>query len=121
MDDDEIDGKRNYSVDEKLASNKYNKSFVVTDLKGEGRGSHITLTCPCNLYPRIPHFYITKLGYAGVILFLIFVSKHRLWVLVRVPTIYVLSKNKKNKKKNLMKIFNFYNLEKSIHFMGMFS
>ena len=41
LDDDEIDGKRNYSVDEKLASTKYNKSFVVTDLKGEGRVSRL--------------------------------------------------------------------------------
>ena len=34
----------------------------------------------------IPHFYIAKLGYAGVYLFfffLIFAPKHRLWVLVR--------------------------------------
>ena len=37
-----------------------------------------------NVYPLIPHFYIAKLGYAGVTpIFLIFTSKHRLWVLVR--------------------------------------
>ena len=31
------------------------------------------------------HFYIAKLGYTGVYLFfLIFASKHRLWVLVRI-------------------------------------
>ena len=64
-------------------------------------------------------FYnIAKLGYAGLYLFfLIFAPKHRLWVLVRtasarrfycVSTIDVLSKNKKNIKKNFqLKIFNF--------------
>ena len=25
--------------------------------------------CPCDVYPLIPHFYITKLGFAGVYLF----------------------------------------------------
>ena len=44
----------------------------------------------------IPHLYI----YRGIHYFLIFALKQRLWVLVRtasrVPTIYVLSKNKKN-------------------------
>ncbi|KAK3599372.1 hypothetical protein CHS0354_036378 [Potamilus streckersoni] len=34
IDDDEIDGKRNYSVDEKLKSNKYNKNYVKF-MKGE--------------------------------------------------------------------------------------
>ena len=68
--------------------------------------------CLCN----ISHFYIEKLGYAGVyliFLFLLFAPKHRLWVLVRrfklVPTIYVLSKNKKNIKNFPLKIFTFYN------------
>ena len=32
------------------------------------------------------HFYIAKMGFAGVyIFFLIFAPKHRLWVLVREP------------------------------------
>ena len=63
-------------------------------------------TSPCNEFPFTPHFYIVKLGFTGVyIIFLIFALKHRLWVLVgtaslrrfqRVPTINVLSKNKKN-------------------------
>ena len=53
----------------------------------------IMQTCPCNEDPLTPHFYIVKLGCTGVyILFLIFALKHRLWV----PTINVLSKNKKN-------------------------
>ena len=78
----------------------------------------IRKTCPCNEYPLKPNFYIAKLGYAGIYLFfLIFAPKHRLWVLVRaasarqfqrVPTIYVLIKNKKNTKSFLLKIFIFH-------------
>ena len=51
---------------------------------GRGIESTTRKTCPCNIYLLIPHFYIAKLGYAGVYLFfLIFAPKHRLWVLVR--------------------------------------
>ena len=66
----------------------------------------ITKTCLYNVDPLKPHFYIVKLGFTGVyIIFLISAQKHRLWVLVRtasprrfqqVPTIYVLSRNRKN-------------------------
>ena len=52
---------------------------------------HIMQTCPCNVYPFTPHFYIEKLGCRGVHYFLIFALKHRL----RVPTICVLSKIRK--------------------------
>ena len=31
--------------------------------------SYITETYPCNVYPIEPHFYIAKLGFAGVHLF----------------------------------------------------
>ena len=44
-------------------------------------GKHVRV-----IYPLEPHFYIEKLGYAGIYLipiFLIFAPKHRLWVLVR--------------------------------------
>ena len=35
-----------------------------------------------------PHFYIVKLGFAGVyIIFLISAQKHRLWVLVRAASL----------------------------------
>ena len=48
----------------------------------------IRITCPCNVYPLTPHFYIVKLEFTGVyILFL---------VLLLNTTIYVLSKIKKN-------------------------
>ena len=44
----------------------------------------IRKTCPCNIYPLKPHFYIVKLGYAGVYLFFLFLlEKNRLWVHVR--------------------------------------
>ena len=33
--------------------------------------------CPCNVYPLEPHFYIAKLGYAGVSIFLILAPKYR--------------------------------------------
>ena len=29
----------------------------------------ITRTCPCNVYSLNPHFYVRKLGFAGVYLF----------------------------------------------------
>ena len=42
----------------------------------------IMLTCPCNVHPLSPHFYIVKLGFTGVyIIFLIFALNHKLWVL----------------------------------------
>ena len=66
--------------------------------------------------PYTPLLY-RKTGICRVIpIFLIFAQKHRLWVLVRtasarrflrVPTIYVLSKNKKNIEIFQLKIFNF--------------
>ena len=61
---------------------------------------HITKTCPCYLEP---HFYIEKLGYAGVDLFFLFLLQnidcgYSMRRFYRVPTIYVLSINKKNTK-----------------------
>ena len=29
-------------------------------------------TCPFNVYPLMPHFYIAKLGFAGVYIFFLF-------------------------------------------------
>ena len=31
---------------------------------------YIRKTCPCNVYPLTPHFYIAKLGFAEVYLFI---------------------------------------------------
>ena len=33
-------------------------------------------TCPCNDYPLKPHFYIVKLGYAGVYLVFLFLLQN---------------------------------------------
>ena len=79
-------------------------------------GFNIRKTCPCNIYPLKPHFYIEKLGFAGVYLFFLFLLQnidcgYSLEAPRRVPTIYVLSKNKKNIKDFLLKFFNFYNLK----------
>ena len=38
--------------------------------------SCITKTCPCNVYLLEPHFYIAKLGYAGVYLFFLFLLQN---------------------------------------------
>ena len=49
---------------------------------------NIKITCPCNIYPIKPHFYILKLGLIGVYLFfLIFYPKHKLWVLIRIASL----------------------------------
>ena len=85
------------------------------------RVNHIRKTCPCNVYPIEPHFYIAKLGYAGVYLFFFFLLQNMdcgysleppRRTALRVPTIYVLGKNKKNIETFILKIFNFYNIEK---------
>ena len=73
---------------------------------------HITKTCLYNFGPLKPHFYISKLGFTGVnIIFLISAQNiHCGYSLEppRVPTVYVLSRNMKNKKKKkYLKIFIF--------------
>ena len=46
----------------------------------------ITKTCLYNFDPLQPHFYIVKLGFAGVyIIFLISAQKHRLWYSLEPP------------------------------------
>ena len=66
---------------------------------------NIMKTFPCNVNPLTPHFYKVKLEFTRVIFFFPFYAlKYRSWVLVRtasrrflrVRTINVLSKNKKN-------------------------
>ena len=44
---------------------------------------YIMITCPCNVYPLTPHFYV----YRGIHTFLIFALKHILWVLVRTASV----------------------------------
>ena len=63
-----------------------------------------------NFDPLKPHVYIVKLEFTGVyIIFLISAQKHRLWVLVRTATIYVLSRYMfmKNNRFFYLKIFIF--------------
>ena len=84
----------------------------------------LTFDRVCSNFKILPPY--TPLSYSktgecrGIPIFLIFAPKHRLLVLVRtaparrflrVSTIYVLSKNRKNIKIFLQKIFNFYNLK----------
>ena len=74
---------------------------------------NIRKTCPCNVYPLKPHFYIAKLGYAGVYLFFLVLLQnidcgHSLEP-PRVPTINVLSKTMKNIKFFSSENFHFYN------------
>ena len=38
--------------------------------------AYIRKTCLCNIYPLKPHFYIAKLGYAGVYLFFLFLLQN---------------------------------------------
>ena len=37
---------------------------------------YIMKTCPCNVYPLEPQFYIAKPGYAGVYLFFLFLLQN---------------------------------------------
>ena len=77
------------------------------------------------LKPLKPHFYIVKLGFTGVyIIFLISAQKHRLWVFVRtasprrflrVPTIYVFSRNMKIIRFFLSENFMFLKVKFSIY------
>ena len=75
-------------------------------------------TCPCNVYPLEPHFYIAKLGFAGVYLFFLFLLQnidcgyslelpHRGSSNVY-PQSMFLSKNRKNIFFFSNEIFNFF-------------
>ena len=65
-----------------LSSRKYVHTCIL--LYGKKTGMHISLvlsktimkTCPCNVYPLKPHFYIVKLGFAGVYLFFLFLLQN---------------------------------------------
>ena len=50
------------------------KFFMLTSAEPEM--VYISKTCPCNVYPIEPHFYIEKLGYAGVYLFSLFLLQN---------------------------------------------
>ena len=70
-------------------------------------------TCPCKIYPFEPQFYIAKLGYVGVYLFVIFLLQNiDSWY--SLPTIYVLSKNKKRYQFFSAENVQFLKLKKSL-------
>ena len=93
-------------------------------------GHNIMKTCPCNGYPLKPHFYIMQLGYAGLRLFSYFLLQiidcgYSLEPPLGggsnvYPQSIFLAKVRKCQN-FLLKIFKFYNLEKSIYYMGVFS
>ena len=77
----------------------------------------------CFIPPYTPLLYSKTGVYRGILYFLIFALKHILWVLVRtasmrrflrVPTMYVSSKNMKIVKKNSTENCHFYSREKSL-------
>ena len=76
--------------------------------------AHIRITCPCNEQPLTPHFYIEKVGFTRVYIFFLFLLQNidcgyslEPPHLLRVPTIYVLSKNKKKYQNFHLKIIIF--------------
>ena len=85
---------------------------------------YIRKTCPCNVYPLKPHFYIAKLGYAGVYLFFLLLLQNidcgytleppRRGGSTVYPQSMFWSKNKKNIKIFLMK-FSFFKRKKSLY------
>ena len=80
------------------------------------------IACPNNVYPLIPHFYIVKLGYAGVNMFFLFLIQNidcgysleppQRGSSYMYPQSMISAKLLKISKKNLLKIFNSYNLGK---------
>ena len=80
----------------------------------------ITRTCLYNVDPLEPHFYIVKLGFAGVyIISFIFAQKHRLWYLLE-PSRWVGSKEYPQSMFWAEKYQNFY-LKISIFWVVKFS
>ena len=93
----------------------------LTLIKFEHSGN-ITKACPYNVYPLEPHFYIAKLGYAGVYLFFLFLIQNKdcgysLEPPNGSPTVLTSTHNPcfgakiKKIKKKLMKIFIFDNFK----------
>ena len=72
---------------------------------------HIMITSPYGLYPLASHFYIVKLGFTGVYMYMFLIFAPKTYTVgtsySRVPTIYVLSKNMKIVKKIQLKIVIF--------------
>ena len=52
------------------------EQWVFQSDENDGNAHSIGKTCPCNVYPLKPHFYIVKLGHAGVYLFFLFLLQN---------------------------------------------
>ena len=115
-----------------------NSFHTVTWNRKHGKNITIRKTCPCNEYPLKPHFYIVKLGYAGVYLFFLFLLQNidcgyslepprrggsneypqsMFWRgAVLTCTHNLCFEQKKEKYQNFFdENFNFYNLKKSLY------
>ena len=55
-----------------LFSHLQKSGFLMTRLVSYKIIKNITKTSPCNEDPRIPHFYIVKLGFTGVYIIFLF-------------------------------------------------
>ena len=44
----------------------------VNVILNSNKSGDIRITCPCDLYPFTPHFYIVKLGFTGVYIIFLF-------------------------------------------------
>ena len=73
------------------------------------------------ILPHTPLLYSTTGVCRGYTYFLIFAPKHRLLVLIHVPTIYVLSKTKKNINNFLLKFLVFTAEKISVYCMDKYS
>ena len=102
--------KINSSVKETRKRIKYSWNDIALIISGPGNiFNTITKTCPCNVYPPEPHFYIAKLGYAGVYLFfLIFAPKHKLSVLVRTASKFRCNRSTWSREEDIWRVFAIY-------------
>ena len=71
----------------------------------------IIITCPCNVYPLTPHFYIVKLGFTGVYIIFLFLLKN---IDCGYPQSMISAKIRKLSF-FLSKIFHFYYREKLLY------
>ena len=65
---------------ENLANTEFSIKLILKTFTHASSDIHVLVlirkTCPCNEYPLKPHFYIVKLGYAGVNLFFLFLLQN---------------------------------------------
>ena len=78
----------NFSSEKKslyIARASFHNAFCICTLHSKSTAAKVLLeqsnnlirkTCPCNVYPLEPHFYVAKLGYAGVYLFFLFLLQN---------------------------------------------